>query len=202
VQWNTYWIYSPWSDRGFQLTPLFPDSACLARLADYAAWFPSLAGLTVHSGLLIALALAAVYAVLMTRSRWGMAWKAMGDNPRAAAAAGLDVARQTLLAMALSGCAAGLAGVIEVAGVAHRLQERFSPGFGFTAITVAWLARLNPWATVLCAVLFGGILVGSKAIGSQGVSYLLQGSLLLTVIAFEVFRRYRVRVINDEGDAQ
>jgi simple sugar transport system permease protein len=89
-----------------------------------------------------------------------------------------------------------------VAGVAHRLQERFSPGFGFTAITVAWLARLNPWATVLCAVLFGGILVGSKAIGSQGVSYLLQGSLLLTVIAFEVFRRYRVRVINDEGDAQ
>jgi simple sugar transport system permease protein len=192
AQWNLYWIYSPWTDRGFQLTPLFPPGAHLPRLADFAGVWPQLAGLTIHAGLPLALVVAAALAVLMQRSRWGMAWTAMGDNPRAAAAAGINVAFHTMLAMALSGVAAGLAGAVEAAGVAHRLQERFSPGFGFTAIAVAWLARLNPWATVALAFVFGGILVGGKEVGSLGVALLLQGALLLTVIAFEAFRRYRV----------
>ncbi len=198
AQWNTYWIYSPWTDRGFQMTPLFPASAQLWRLSDLAATFPRLTGLTVHAGLAIALLAAAVLAVLMRRSRWGMAWRAMGDNPRAAAAAGINLAFHTAVVMALSGAAAGLAGAVEVAGVVHRLQERFSPGFGFTAITVAWLARLNPWATAALAFVFGGILVGGKEIGSQGVSMLLQGSLLLTVILSEGFRRYRLVVRREE----
>jgi simple sugar transport system permease protein len=193
VQWNTYWIYSPWSDRGFQMTPTFPDSAWLPRLADYVNRWPSLAGLTVHAGLFVALGVTVILALLMQRSRWGKVWAAMGDNPRAAAA-GLPVAWHTVWVMALSGAAAGVAGAVEVAGVVHRLQERFSPGFGFTAITVAWLARLNPWATLVMAVVFGGILVGGKEIGSQGVSYLLQGSLLLVVTLCEWFRRYEIRI--------
>ena len=194
VQWNTYWIYSPWSDRGFQLTPLFPESAWLPRLSDYAGRFPSLAGLTVHAGLPIALAGAAILAVLMLYTRWGVTWRAMGDNPRAAAAAGMRVKDHMVLAMLLSGAAAGLAGAVEVAGVVHRLQERFSPGFGFTAITVAWLARLNPWATIFVAFIFGGILVGGKEVGSQGISSLLQGALLLSVIIFEWFRTHEINI--------
>ena len=194
VQWNTYWIYSPWSDRGFQLTPLFPHSATLPRLSDFANRFPSLSGLTVHAGLPIALIIAILFAVLMSKSRLGVIWRAIGDNPKAAYAAGMRVAFHSVLAIVLSGAAAGLAGAIETAGVVHRLQERFSPGFGFTAITVAWLARLNPWATIVVAFLFGGLLVGSKEIGSQGVSSLFQGSLLLVVILSEWIRRNRIRI--------
>ena len=197
VQWNVYWIYSPWSDRGFQMTPLFPETARLTRLSDFADRYPSMTGLTIHSGLIIALFAAAVLWILMSKSRWGITWKAMGDNPQAAQAAGMKVAAHTVLVMAISGAVAGLAGAVEVAGVVNRLQERFSPGFGFTAITVAWLARLNPWATVAVAIIFGGILVGSKEIGSQGISSLLQGSLLLVVIVFEWFRKYEIRIKRD-----
>jgi general nucleoside transport system permease protein len=197
AQWNTFWIYSPWSDTGFQMTPMFPQTAWLPRLADFAQDHPSFAGLTAHAGFLVALIVAVMLGLLMKRSRWGFTWKAMGDNPRAAQAAGMSMRLQTILAMALSGAAAGIAGSIEVAGVVHRLQERFSPGFGFTAITVAWLARLSPSACVAVALVFGGILVGSKELGSQGISNLLQGSLLLTMLMVEFFRRFRVRVLPD-----
>jgi simple sugar transport system permease protein len=130
----------------------------------------------------------------MQKSRWGYVWKAMGDNPRAAKAAGMNVKAHILYVLVISGAAAGLAGAVEVAGVVHRLQERFSPGFGFTAITVAFLARLNPWATIVVAIGFGGILVGSKEVGSQGIAALLQGALLLVVILFEWFRKYEIRI--------
>lgn len=193
AQWNNYWIYSPWSDRGFQLTPLFPENAWLPRLSDFADRFPALAGLTVHLGLLPALLAVILLAALMKRSRWGAVWRAMGDNPAAARAAGLNPRFHILVVLLISGAAAGLAGAVEVSGVVHRLQERFSPGFGFTAITVAWLARLNPWATVVVAVLFGGLLVGGKEIGGAGISQLLQGALLLVVILTEWFRRHEIR---------
>ncbi len=67
----------------------------------------------------------------------------------AARYAGINLTRNIILVMALSGGLAGLAGMSEVAGVVHRLQERFSPGYGFTAIIIAWLAKLNPLGIVL-----------------------------------------------------
>lgn len=197
IYWNTYWIYAPWSDRGFQLTPQFPETATLPRLSDYADRFPALTGLSIHAGLFIAIGAVVLFGLLMGKSRWSVVWRAIGDNRAAARAAGMNVSAHMVLVMVLSGAAAGLAGAVEVSGVVHRLQERFSPGFGFTAITIAWLARLNPWTTALVAVVFGGILVGSKQVGSQGISYMLQGSLLLVVILFEWFRRYRIMLLSD-----
>ena len=194
VQWNTYWIYAVWSEGGFQLTPLFPENAWLPRISDLAGRFPSLAGLTVHAGIFVALGVAALLGILTQWSKWGVAWRAMGDNPGAAKAAGMNIAAQTVLAMALSGAAAGVAGAVEVSGVVHRLQERFSPGFGFMAITIGWLARLNPWAAIVVSVLFGGLLVGSREVGSQGISNLLQGIILIAVIMSEWFRRNRVTI--------
>ncbi|MCB0088013.1 MAG: ABC transporter permease [Caldilineaceae bacterium] len=95
--------------------------------------------------------------------------------------------------MMLSGGLAGLAGMSEVAGVVHRLQERFSPGYGFTAIIVAWLAKLNPLAIVLVSYLFAGLLVGGDAIQPAGIAQMLQGVILFVMVGGEMLLQYRVR---------
>lgn len=191
IQWNNYWIYSPWSDRGFAMTPRFPRSAWLPPLSG----LPGLEGLrggAAHLGLIPALVLALLVWLLMFRTRLGFELKIQGSGPRTAEYAGIPVARNTVLVMMLSGALAGLAGMVEVSGVVHRLQESFSPGYGFTGILIAWLARLHPAGIVLASFLLGGLLVGAKEIQPAGIPSMLQGVILLTFIGFELARRYRL----------
>lgn len=200
-QWVCWFVFGPWSERGFQLTPQFPSSARLPRLSDAAHLSPAFSGLTVHAGIGIALVAAVVVSLLMDRSRWGFEVRVTGDGPRAAQHAGMPIARNTVLALALTGALSGLAGMSEVAGVVHRLQDRFSPGFGFTAIIVAWLAGLRPWAVVVVSVLFGGLLVGGKEIQPAGIPQMLQGLVLLVIVGAEGIARYRLRVSRAEARA-
>jgi ABC-type uncharacterized transport system permease subunit len=194
IYWNDYFIYGRWSDRGFQLTPTFPRNAWLPRLSDFAAQFPALSGLTVHLGLLFGLVATVLIWYVLARTRWGYEIRLIGDNPRAAQYAGINIVRNTVLVLALSGALAGLAGMAEVAGVVHRLQDRISPGYGFTAIIIAWLAKLNPWAVIPIAVGFGGLLIGSREIQPSGLARLLQGIMLFAIIGSDVFNGYRVRL--------
>lgn len=193
IFWNNFFIYGPWSERGFGLTPQFPRSAWLPRLTEYGDTFPALRGLTAHLGIGMALLLAVLFWIVWQRSKWGFEIRIIGDNPRAARYAGIDIARNVVLVMALSGGLAGLAGMSEVAGVVHRLQERFSPGYGFTAIIIAWLAKLNPLAIILVAYLFGGLLVGADEIQPAGIAQMLQGVILFVVVGGEMLLRYRIR---------
>ncbi len=203
ARWNNYWIYGPWSDRGFQLTPRFPKSAWLPRLADLAEAFPSLSGLTVHLGLVVALVAAAGVWILLGRTRWGFGVRLLGANERAAEYAGIPIRWRIVGVLSISGALAGLAGMCEVAGVVHRLQEKFSPGYGFTAILVAWLARLNPWAVVLVAVLLGGLQVGGREVQPAGIPHMLEGVILFSLLACEAASRYRIvrveRTAAEEG---
>lgn len=193
-QWVAWFVFGPWSEGGFQLTPQFPASAWLPRLSDAAGTSDVFSGLTVHAGILIAVVSAVFVSLLMDRSRWGFEVRATGDGARAAHHAGMPIARNTILVLVLSGGLAGLAGMSEVAGVVHRLQDRFSPGFGFTAIIVAWLARLRPWAVVMVSVVFGGLLVGGKEIQPAGIPQMLQGLVLLVIVGSEAMARVRLRV--------
>ncbi|MEZ4710408.1 MAG: ABC transporter permease [Caldilineaceae bacterium] len=194
IFWNNYFIYGPWSQRGFGLSPQFPRAAWLPRFTDYAEQFPFLRGLTAHFGIFLALILAIVLWWALRQTKWGFEIRVLGDNPRAAHYAGINIVRNTVLIMMLSGGLAGLAGMSEVAGVVHRLQERFSPGYGFTAIIVAWLAKLNPLAIVLVAYLFAGLLVGGDAIQPAGIAQMLQGVILFVMVGGEMVLQYRVRV--------
>lgn len=189
--WNNYWIFGVWSEGGFPLTPLFPDAARLPRLADLAATWPGLSGLTVHAGFPIALLTAALLRWLLRTSRLGFEIEVVGASPGVARSSGIPVASRTVLVLALSGALAGLAGMIEVSGVVFRLQERFSPGYGFAAIIVAWMARLHPGAVVLAGLLLGGLLVGSREVQPAGIGLMLQGLLLFVVVASELLIRYR-----------
>jgi len=132
---------------------------------------------------------------LLTHTRFGYEIRLIGDNPNAARYAGVNIAWMTVMVFMLAGGLAGLGGMSEVAGVVHRLQDRISPGYGFTAIIVAWLAKLNPWAVIPVAILFGGLLIGSREIQPSGLARMLQGILLFTLISSEVLNRYRIKIV-------
>ncbi|MBI4673920.1 MAG: ABC transporter permease [Chloroflexi bacterium] len=192
--WVAYWVFGPWSERGFQLTPTFPRAAWLPRLTDYAALVKDLSGLTIHLGFVFAILAVVGVWYLLERTRFGYEIRLIGDNPNAAQYAGVNIALMTIMVFMLSGGLAGLAGMSEVSGVVHRLQDRISPGYGFTAIIVAWLAKLNPWAVIPVAIIFGGLLIGSREIQPSGIARMLQGILLFTLISSEVLNHYSIKL--------
>ena len=103
----------------------------------------------------------------------------IGDNPNAARYAGINIVRNTVLVMMLSGGLAGLAGMSEISGVVHRLQGAISPGYGFTGIIVAWLAKLNPFGRRSpVSILFGSLLLAGREIQPSGIPKLMQGIIL------------------------
>ncbi len=102
--------------------------------------------------------------------------------------------RNTVLVLMVSGALAGLAGVSEIAGVVHRLQGAISPGYGFSAIIVAWLAKLNPLAVIPVSILFGALIQAGREIQPSGVPKMLQGIILVCLIASDLLMHYRVRI--------
>jgi ABC-type uncharacterized transport system permease subunit len=195
IYWNNFWIFDKWSDAGFQMTPVFERNAWLPRLADLARQYSIFSGITLHLGLLFGVVAAIVVWWVMARSRWGYEINLIGDNPHAAKYAGMNITRNIVLVMMFSGALAGLAGMSEVTGVVHRLQERISPGYGFTGIIVAWLAKLNPIAVILVSILFGALIVAGREIQPAGLANLLQGIVLFMVISSDVLLRYRIRFV-------
>jgi simple sugar transport system permease protein len=195
VAWNNFFIFAIWSEGGFQMSPQFPKTAWLPRLADYSAQFPVLRGLTTHLGLVFGILAAIVIWWILYRSKWGYEIRLIGDNPKAARYAGINIVRNTILVMMVSGALAGLGGMAEISGVVHRLQGAISPGYGFTGIIIAWLAKLNPLLVIPIAVLFGGLILAGREIQPSGVSMLIQGIILVCLIASDFLLRYRVRYI-------
>lgn len=195
VLWNNFWIFDRWSDAGFQMTPTFERTYWLPRLADFAREYPVFSGITLHLGVVFGLFAAVFVWWVLERSRWGYEIKLIGDNPRAARYAGINITRNIVLVMMFSGALAGLAGMSEISGVVHRLQERISPGYGFTGIIVAWLAKLNPFAVVIVSVLFGALIVAGRELQPSGLAQLIQGIILFMVISSDVLIRYRVRLV-------
>ena len=192
--WIAYWVFGPWSEAGFQLTAQFPKSDWLPRLSDFASSVPAFAGLTVHLGLIFGLVAALLVRFLLFRSRRGYEIRLIGDSPRAARYAGINVARNTVIVFAMSGALAGLAGMSEVGGVVHRLQQAISPGYGFTAIIVAYIAKLHPYGVIIAAIAFGALILAGREIQPSGIPAMIQGIILFCLIASEVVLRYRVRI--------
>jgi simple sugar transport system permease protein len=182
------------------MTRVFPRTAWLPRLTDFGAAVPLFRGMTTHLGLLFAVIAALVVWYILYRSLWGYEIRLIGDNPRAAEYAGININRNIILVMMTSGALAGLAGMAEIAGVVHRLQTNISPGYGFTGIIIAWLAKLNPILVVPVSVLFGGLILAGREIQPAGVPRLIQGVILFMLIASEVLLRYRIRVVRAGGD--
>ncbi len=195
IQWVRFWVFGPWSEGGFQLSAQFPREAWLPRLTDFAKAVPDFAGLTVHLGLVIAIVCAFLVWFWFARTRTGYEIRLIGDNPRAAHYAGIDIGRTVILVMLVSGGLAGLAGMSEVTGSVHRLQDGFSPGYGFTGVIIAYLARFNPFGVIVASIAFGGLILAGREIQPAGIPSMIQGIVLFCVICSDVLLRYRVRLV-------
>jgi simple sugar transport system permease protein len=194
IAWVNFWVFAVWTEGGFQMTRQFPNSAWLPRLLNYAKSIPAFSGLTTHLGLLFGVLAAIVLWLVIYRSRWGYEIRLIGDNPQAARYAGVDITRNIILVMMLSGALAGLGGMSEVTGVVHRLQTSpIAAGYGFTGIIVAWLSKLNPLVAILVSILFGALLLAGREIQPSGVPKMIQGVILVCLIASDFLMRYRVR---------
>ncbi len=189
-----YLVRGRWRDpKGFN----FPQSVNFEPEASMPLLFE--AG-RLHAGFLIAIAVALAAALMMGRSLKGFEIRLAGEAPRAARFAGFGTARTTLFVFAASGALAGLAGIIEVAGPIGQLQPSISPGYGFTAIIVAFLGRLNP-----IGALVAGLFLALTFIGGENaqiamripldVTRVFQGLLLFFVLGCDTFLLYRLRLV-------
>ncbi len=202
IAWMNYFIFAVWTEGGFQMSRVFDRNAWMPRLLDYADSLPFLRGLTTHGGLALAIIAAAILWLIVYRSRWGYEIRLIGDNPQAAQYTGINITRNTVLVMMLSGALAGLGGMFEVSGVVHRLQTSpVASGYGFTGIIVAWLAKLNPLAAIVVSILFGALLLAGREIQPSGVPKMIQGIILVCLIASDFLMRYRLRIVRAGEEA-
>ena len=202
ISWVNFWVFGVWSEGGFQMSAKFPLSAWLPRLLDLADGLPFLRGLTTHLGLLIGIVAAVILWFVIYRSKWGYEIRLIGDNSNAANYAGISISKNVVMALMVSGGLAGLGGMSEITGVVHRLQTSpLAAGYGFTGIIVAWLAKLNPLAAVLVSILFGALLLAGREIQPSGIPKMIQGIILVCLIASDFFLRYRVRIVKTGEEA-
>ena len=163
------------------------------------ARMPDLFGTGVHAGLLVAVLAAVLLYFVLKRTVWGYELKVIGESQRAASYAGMNIRRNILITMLISGGLAGLAGVCEVAGRVGSLKPGFSNDSGYTAIIIAYLSKFNPLVVVAVSILFGGLQAGSYSMQLVGLPVqivpLLQGSILLFVLAGEFLTRYKIVVV-------
>lgn len=201
VAWNNFFIFAVWTEGGFQMTKTFPTNAWLPRLTDLGKEIPFFRGLTTHFGLVLAVIAAIIVWFILYRSKWGYEIRLIGDNPKAANYAGIPIKRHIVLVMMLSGALAGLAGMSEISGVVHRLQGAISPGYGFTGIIVAWLAKLNPIAVIFVSILFGALILAGREIQPSGVPKMIQGVILVCLIASDFLIRYKIQILSTREEA-
>jgi simple sugar transport system permease protein len=151
-----------------------------------------------HIGLLVALAAAAVIWLVQARTVFGAETRAAGLNPKAAAFAGVPMARRLMAVALISGGLAGLAGCIEVIGLTGYVTTTMSPGFGYAGIVVAMLAALHPAGVVAAAVFVATVFVGADAMSrATGVPSFIADVIvsvsLLTMLVALLFTTWRVR---------
>ncbi|SED66225.1 nucleoside ABC transporter membrane protein [Rhizobiales bacterium GAS188] len=184
-------IEGPWKDpfSGYPISPPIEETAGLPRLIE---------GTRLHLGVLAAFLAAGLVWFLLARTTLGFKIRVTGENAEAARYGGIRVDRVLLVTALLSGGLAGLAGVGEVGGVHFQVMSDLSPGFGYSGIVIAMLARLNPLGVVPAAIFFAVVMTGAEAMSrATGVPVfladVLQGTALLTMLVALLFTSYRIR---------
>jgi len=172
----------------FAQTPMISEAARLPRI---------LPPTRLHLGFILAVILAIVFYVLIFKTSTGFTIRAVGVNPDAARYAGINVNKNILLAMAISGGAAGLGGAVEVAAISYRLYQLISPGYGFDGIAVSLLVNNNPLGAIFSGILFGALRSGAEVMQLSAkvhsvMVFMIQGLVILSVVAFGAYRAITV----------
>ncbi len=184
-----YLVRGPWRDpQGFN----FPKSV------TFADWqlLPYLTS-GIHAGVMISLIVALLLGFVVSRTVKGFEITVTGLSPRAARFAGFSGSRTVFFCMLLSGGLAGLAGAFEITSVVGQLQPQISPGYGFAAIIVAFLGRLNPVGVVFAGLLLALSYIGGEAVQTalqipDKITRVIQGILLFYILACDTLINYRI----------
>jgi ABC-type uncharacterized transport system permease subunit len=196
-QITSFLLTGPWRDPN-------PTNvtAQTARIAEGARLPTLLPGL--HWGVVLAFLAAVGVWYFLWKTTWGFEIRTVGANSSAAKYAGINVARNIILAMGLSGLLAGLAGTVQVAGVNYRGILGFNIGYGFDGIAIALLGRTTPLGTVLAALLFGALRNGATVMQfrtqiSADIISVIQAMILVFVAAEQIIRwLYRIPKTREE----
>jgi simple sugar transport system permease protein len=169
---------------------IYPQSDSIAAVVR----LPLLPGTRLHAGFLLALVGAVVLWYIFARTLWGFRLRAVGVSPRAAEISGrIDSRRMIALALAGSGALAGLAGGVEVSGVSYALFQNLSPGYGFSGIAVALLARLHPLGIIATGILLGALEAGASGMQRDAgvpavAAYVVEAVVILVVLLVDTGR--------------
>jgi general nucleoside transport system permease protein len=193
-----YLVYGPWQDpaaNNFPITVNFSDDAVFPLFASFG--WDWIAGTRLNTSLLLTVIAVPLAWLFMDKSFVGFQLAVSGLAPGAARYAGYREKRMVWVALLVSGAAAGLAGVTEVAGPLGQLSDRWTPGYGFTAIIVATLGRLHAGGIVLASLLMALLYLGGEAVQislqlPKAVSQVFQGLLLMFLLGSDVLVNYRV----------
>ena len=149
-------------------------------------------------GVLVALAIFIAYKYTTS----GYQLTVISHSPKSAEYAGISIKKNIIAVLSLSGGLAGLAGFAQYSGVTHRIMENMPNNAGYTAIVIAYLSRLNPLVVVVVSILFAGLQNSTVYVQIMGVSFriatMMQGAIMLFVIAGEFFQRYKIIVTKEE----
>ena len=176
----------PWEGKeGSQIIPNFVESAVLPKV------------LGVHCGWIIVLILTAAMYVYMKYTKHGYEVAVLGDSENTARYAGMNVVKVIIRTACLSGGIAGLCGFMMASGASQTLYADIAGGVGFTAITVAWLAQLNPFAMIVISFLLAVLDKGASAVQTalqvpSSISGIITGIILISLLACEFFINYRM----------
>lgn len=196
----SYLQYGPWKN---------PKAYGYPKIANFPveAQLPKVFG--IHIGWIIALVLAALIYLMLNRSKFGYEIQVMGENKTTARYAGMNTTKITILTVMIGGGLCGLAGMIQAAGIERTLNDQLASGLCFTAIIVAWMAKLSPLAIVPAGFFFALLVQGGAYIQSalqvpSAVAEVLQGVILLFVLASEFFIRYKFQWVGKKtaGEVQ
>ncbi|NLM73933.1 MAG: ABC transporter permease [Clostridiaceae bacterium] len=174
-----------------------PSSSGFPKIAmfDASARLPNIFG--VHIGWIIVLVLTVFMYIYMRYTRHGYQIAVVGESERTARYAGMNVPQIIMTTVFMSGAIAGMVGFLIVSGSSYTLTDNTAGGYGFTAITVAWLAKLNPFAMVIISVFLAILKKGSNTIQTNfkipaSASELLTGIILFFMLGCEFFINYRL----------
>lgn len=187
-----YLVYGSWKDPasfGFPMTREFSAGATIGHIGSTR----------LHWGILLCVAAGLAVWVFLRFTRLGFELKASGENPRAARYAQIRYDRLVVLAMLLGGMMSGWAAFLEASANLNRLQPSIMAGYGYTAIVVAWLAKLNPLAIGIASFLLAGLRVGLETLQLDlrvpaAFGQIMEGLILLSVLACSFFSRYRFKL--------
>lgn len=190
----SYLCLGPWKAKGQNVgqTEKIPD----------IFQFPEIGDTKISVAFPIVLVIAVLMFLFYKYTTSGYQISVIGKSLNAARYAGINIKKNIMLVMALSGGLAGLAGFVQYAAVTGRVQENMPNNAGYTAIVIAYLSRFNPLVVILVSILFAGLQNSSATVQVMGVpaqiATMMQGAIMIIVIAGDFFQRYKI-VIGKKG---